>query len=306
MVKPYQHLLDTEFLSKEEMQSLLSRARFFEEHHEESTKMFQNRFVANLFFEPSTRTRFSFEVAEKRLGLNVLHFSEEVSSTTKGESMYDTVKLLSSIGVETVVIRHRDERVITELAKQDTGCTFINAGAGSWAHPTQALLDLYTIWGHFGDEIKGLRVAIIGDLKHSRVVRSNIWSLQKFGAEVVVSGPPMMRDAEIEKRVRYVDFEEAIRSSDVVMLLRVQLERHEQKVFEGAEAYLQSYGMSQERFAQMKSHAILMHPAPMNRGVEIADEVVEYPRSKIFTQMCNGVWTRMAVLERAYLGRGGH
>ncbi|MDQ0416425.1 aspartate carbamoyltransferase catalytic subunit [Croceifilum oryzae] len=305
MMKPYQHLLDTEFLSKEEMQGLLNRARFFEEHHEENAKTFQNRFVANLFFEPSTRTRFSFEVAEKRLGLNILNFSEEVSSTTKGETMYDTVKLLSSIGVEAVVMRHRNEKCIAELAKQDTGCTLINAGAGSWAHPTQALLDLYTIWQQFG-EVSGLRVAIIGDLKHSRVVRSNIWALQKFGAEVVVSGPPMMRDAEIEKHVRYVEFEEAIRSSDVVMLLRVQLERHEQSLFEGAEAYLQSYGMTQSHFDQMQPHAILMHPAPMNRGVEIADEVVEHPRSKIFTQMHNGVWIRMAVLERAYLERGGH
>lgn len=304
MVNQHRHLLDTEFLSKEELQSLLDRARFFAKYHGEVNHLLQNRFVANLFFEPSTRTRFSFEVAEKRLGLHVLNFSEEVSSTTKGETMYDTVKLLSSIGVEAVVIRHRDDQLIAELAKQNTGCTIINAGAGSWAHPTQALLDLYTIQQHFGD-VQGLRVAIIGDLKHSRVVRSNIWALKKLGAEVIVSGPPSMRDAEIETHARYVEFEEAIQSSDVVMLLRVQLERHEQSLFEGADAYLQTFGMTQSRFDMMKPHAILMHPAPMNRGVEIADEVVEHPRSKIFEQMHNGVWIRMAVLERAYMEKGG-
>lgn len=295
------HLIDTRFLTKEEIEFILARARYWETHAQEGSPELRGRFVANLFFEPSTRTRFSFEVAEKRLGLNVLNFQSEVSSTTKGESLYDTVKTLSSIGVEAVVIRHREEEDVLNLLEKDVGCAIINAGLGKFAHPTQALLDLYTIQKHFG-KLDGLTVAIIGDLRHSRVARSNLWSLKTMGAKVVVSGPETMRDLEIEEHAPYLPLEEAIAASDVVMMLRIQLERHDQTYVSSREEYHQRYGMTEERIHLMKPGAILLHPAPVNRDVELAGSLVEHPRSKIFAQMTNGVWIRMAVLERALTG----
>lgn len=296
------HLLDTKYLSFDEMNEIIERASFWEKSQQTGSSPLSQHFVANLFFEPSTRTRFSFEVAEKRLGLQVLNFSADSSSTTKGETIYDTVKTLSSIGVDAVVMRHVSETAIMELAQQDTGCALINAGAGKTAHPTQALLDLYTIIKQFGTDLKGLKVGIVGDIKHSRVVRSNLWTLQAFGAEVYVSGPQEMRDPEVERFAPYVLFDRLVCEADVVMMLRVQLERHEEEVFGGVEAYHQAYGLTLGRQQLMKSNAIIMHPAPVNRGVEIADELVEHPQSKIFEQMANGVAIRMAVLERALMG----
>jgi aspartate carbamoyltransferase catalytic subunit len=296
------HLLDTIYLHKTEMEQILQRALYWEEHRMHSDAPFAGRFVANLFFEASSRTRFSFEVAEKKLGLHVLNFQVASSSMNKGESMEDTVKMLACLGVEVVVIRHREPEVIWELAQKNTGCVIINAGAGKRAHPTQALLDLYTIKKYFAD-LTGITVAMIGDIAHSRVVRSNLSTLQAFGAHVVVSGPESMRDADIEKRATYVPFVEAIRQADVVMMLRVQLERHNQHLFSSAADYCRHYGLTLERLHQMKPHAILLHPAPFHRGVEIADACIEHPRSKIFEQMKNGVFVRMAVLERA-LGGG--
>ncbi|SEN16878.1 aspartate carbamoyltransferase catalytic subunit [Lihuaxuella thermophila] len=296
------HLFDTDQLSKWELEEILERAAYWEQNWRPGLGPYQGRFVANLFFEPSTRTRFSFEVAEKKLGLEVLNFSEEVSSTAKGESIYDTVKTLASLGVEVAVIRHREEKAIRELLTRDTGCTIINAGAGKTAHPTQALLDLYTMKKHFGD-MTGLTVAMVGDIRHSRVVRSNLWTLGKFGIRVILSGPDSMRDFELEKIAPYYSFEEAIRQADVVMMLRVQLERHDEKLFSSAEEYCKNYGLTGDRLQMMKPNAILMHPGPFNRGVEVVAEVVEHPRSKIFEQKANGVFIRMAVLERA-LGGG--
>ncbi|MBA4542515.1 aspartate carbamoyltransferase catalytic subunit [Thermoactinomyces sp. CICC 10521] len=295
---PFRHLMDTSELTKEEIRRILERAHFWEEHQASGLAPFTGRFAANLFFEPSTRTRFSFEVAEKRLGMQVVNFTPDVSSSTKGESLFDTVKTLVSIGVEVAVIRLTDEQELLFLIKQNPGCAIINAGAGSFAHPSQSLLDLYTLVKHFGD-LTGKRVAVIGDIAHSRVVRSNLWTLKQFGAEMIVSGPEEMRDPEVERIAPYVSFEEALRTADVVMLLRVQLERHQGKLFSSREEYHRRYGLSAERLKIMKPEAIIMHPAPVNRGVEIADELVEHPRSKIFEQMKNGVWIRMAILERA-------
>ena len=292
------HLFDTKHLSKNEIQALLDRARYWEEHWEPHHMPYQGWFAANLFFEPSTRTRFSFEVAEKRLGMEVVPFAPSASSTAKGESLYDTVKTLSSLGVKVVVLRHADPCVFQELADRYPGCALVNAGAGCLAHPTQALLDLYTMMKHFKD-MNGKKVAMIGDIKHSRVVRSNIRALSRFGAEIMVSGPDCMRDEEIEKAVPYVPFEEALQQADVVMMLRVQLERHDQKLFSSAKEYHQQFGLTREKASLMKPDAIIMHPAPVNRGVEIADEMVEDSRSKIFEQMSNGVWVRMAVMEWA-------
>ncbi|SFJ62872.1 aspartate carbamoyltransferase catalytic subunit [Thermoflavimicrobium dichotomicum] len=300
MLKPA-HLIDTKDLTKQEVEEILERAWFWEKNREKQLMPFAGRFAANLFFEPSTRTRFSFEVAEKKLGFHVLNFSENHSSAVKGESLYDTVKTLVSLGVEVITIRHRDPEAILELVERNPGCSIVNAGAGALAHPTQSLLDLYTIKKHFG-ELAGLQVAIVGDLAHSRVVRSNLWSMQKFGIQVILSGPPEMRDPELERLAPYVPFEEAIETADVVMMLRVQLERHESKLFTSAEQYNQAYGLTLERAKRMKPGAIIMHPGPFNRGVEIVDELVEDSRSKIFEQKANGVFVRMAVLEKVLQG----
>lgn len=295
------HLIDTQDLSREEIDVLLQRARYWEKKREVSDNPCCGRFAANLFFEPSTRTRFSFEVAEKRLGMEVLRFEERVSSTVKGESLADTLRTLEALGVDVAVIRHGESGILGELALRSRGIRLVNAGEGCAAHPTQALLDLYTLQKHFG-EVRGLTVAMIGDIRHSRVVRSNLWSLQKFGVRVILSGPESMRAPELEEHAPHLPLEEAIRQADAVMMLRVQLERHRKTLFSSAEDYHRTFGLTTERFARMQPHAVILHPGPVNRGVEIADELVEHPRSKIFEQMAGGVPVRMAVLEWAMEG----
>lgn len=295
------NLIDTRGLSRDELTAILERARFYENQQGVIPPRYLGRFAANLFFEPSTRTRSSFEVAEKRLGLEVLNFSENSSSTVKGETLADTLKTLAAIGVEVAVIRHSQSGIAEELTGQDTGVRLINAGDGHNAHPTQALLDLYTLHQHFGD-LRGLRVAIIGDLRHSRVARSNLWSLTTMGAEVVFSGPETMRAPDLEEHAPYLPIDEAVSQADAVMMLRVQLERHRDQLFTSAEAYHRRYGLTLERFARMRDHAVILHPGPVNRNVELVDELVEHPRSKVFEQMKNGVWVRMAVLERVLEG----
>lgn len=290
------HLLGLKGMGKAEINAILDRAAYWESVPAKITDRLRGRIVANMFFENSTRTRFSFEVAEKRLGAEVLNFTAAVSSVQKGESVYDTVRTLESMGIDGGVIRLKPIGLLPEIAAR-VRVPLINAGDGNNEHPTQALLDLYTIRKHFG-EVKGLAVSIIGDVKHSRVARSNLWGLTALGAKVMFCAPEQMRAPELESLAPYVDMEEAIRA-DVVMMLRVQLERHERGLLKSAEEYRAAYGLTAERAAKMKDHAIIMHPAPVNRGVEIDDELVEHPRSHIFTQMQHGVPIRMAVLERA-------
>ena len=287
-------LLGLKELSEDEIQAILDRARYWEEQPEKINRIAPQAIVANMFFENSTRTRFSFEVAEKRLGAEVLNFSAAVSSVQKGESIYDTVRTLESLGIDAGVIRLKPIGVLAELAEK-IRIPLINAGDGNNEHPTQALLDLYTMQKQFGS-VRGLTVAIIGDILHSRVARSNLWALRKLGARVVFCAPPNMEAPELD--APYVTMEEALRA-DVVMMLRVQLERHESGMIRSAEDYRTHYGLTAERAAQIGKHAIIMHPAPINRGVEIDDELVEHPQSRIFAQMANGVPVRMAVIERA-------
>ncbi|QKG84743.1 aspartate carbamoyltransferase catalytic subunit [Kroppenstedtia pulmonis] len=294
------HLIDTEFLSREEIEALMERASYWESRGREPAGTYKGYFAANLFFEPSTRTRISFEVAEKKLGMDVLHLDGDTSSCVKGESFYDTLRTLASIGVHVAVIRHQGTGGLERVARMNPGLSLISAGEGSGAHPTQALLDLYTIQQSFS-EIKGLTVAIIGDIRHSRVARSNLWTLRKFGARVVLSGPEHLQDPGLDW-TEFLPVDEAIRQADVVMMLRVQWERHQQEHFPDKESYFRKYGLTLDRMEKMQSHAIILHPAPVNRGVEIADELVEHPRSRIFKQMDNGVWIRMAVLERGIQG----
>ncbi|MBU6145721.1 MAG: aspartate carbamoyltransferase catalytic subunit [Paenibacillaceae bacterium] len=262
--------------------------------HRVQTHPCAGAFVANLFFENSTRTRCSFEIAQRRLGMHVLNFSPSASSMQKGETITDTVKTFVAMGIDVAVLRMKPEGLLVPLAK-DVPIPIINAGDGNHEHPTQALLDLYTMHKQFG-AIRGLTVAIIGDIKHSRVARSNVWALKKLGAHVVFCAPPQMHASDID--VPYVPIDDALHA-DVVMVLRVQLERHEGVVWGSREAYRAAYGLTAERLERMQPHAILMHPAPVNRNVEIDDACVEHPRSRIFQQMAHGVPTRMAVLEWA-------
>ncbi|MEK8129751.1 aspartate carbamoyltransferase catalytic subunit [Paenibacillus filicis] len=296
LLQSSKHLLGTKGLSESELISILDRAAYWEQYPVKVTGHLQGRFVANMFFENSTRTRFSFEVAEKRLGAEVLNFAAAVSSVQKGESIYDTVRTLESMGIDAGVIRMKPNGLLQELASK-IKVPLINAGDGNSEHPTQALLDLYTMRKQFG-EFKGLKVAIIGDIQHSRVARSNLWALQTLGAQVSFCAPPTMRAEELAEHAPYVTMDQALQS-DVVMMLRVQLERHEGTVFGSPEEYRAAYGLTAERASKMAPHAIIMHPAPFNRNVEIDDELVECEKSRIFEQMSHGVPIRMAVIERA-------
>jgi aspartate carbamoyltransferase catalytic subunit len=288
-------------LSTEEIEQLIQQAERFA--HGEKWMSADQTMVANLFFEPSTRTKSSFEMAEKKLGLDVLHFDAESSSALKGETLYDTAKTLEAIGVRALVIRHEQDQYFTELA--GLSIPIINAGDGCGHHPTQSLLDLMTIkqeYGHF----QGLKVAIIGDIAHSRVARSDADALTRLGAKVVFSGPPEWF-SENETQVEYEEINQAIASSDVVMLLRIQHERHNTKSGIEKESYLEQYGLTKQREKTMKKHAIIMHPAPINRGVEIDSDLVECGRSRIFKQMENGVYVRMAVLKTIFeQAKGGN
>jgi aspartate carbamoyltransferase catalytic subunit len=253
-------------------------------------------FVANLFFEPSTRTKCSFEVAERRLGLEVIPFDVEMSSVQKGETLYDTIRTLEAIGVRTVVIRHSIDQYFESL-RDCIKFPIINAGDGCGHHPTQSLLDLMTIRQEFG-AFQGLTVAIVGDIRHSRVARSNAEVLTRLGANVLFSSPDEWKD-ETNPFGTYVDLDTAVKEADVVMLLRIQHERHGEKMGLTKEQYHELYGLTVERAKLMKPDSVILHPAPVNRDVEIASSLVECERSRIFKQMENGVYVRMAVLKRA-------
>ncbi|XZF77285.1 aspartate carbamoyltransferase catalytic subunit [Bacillus sp. AL-1R] len=287
------HLLTMSDLTIEEIQDLLNEAQNFANGEKSSPK--RQTFVANLFFENSTRTRFSFEVAQKKLGLDVINLAVESSSIQKGETLYDTVKTLQAIGVEAVVIRHTQDEYFQEI--KDAGMPILNAGDGCGNHPTQCLLDLLTIRQEFGS-FEGLKVAIVGDLRHSRVARSNAEALTRLGAEVFFASPNEWKDDK-NTYGTYKNLDELVEEVDVMMLLRVQHERHDEETNHIMENYLQKHGLTVERAKKMKSTSIIMHPAPFNRDVEIASELVECKQSRIFKQMENGVFVRMAVLKRA-------
>lgn len=289
------HLLTTNELKVEEIYQILEDARRFSEGMvwQPKTQMF----AANLFFEASTRTKCSFEVAERRLGLGVIPFEVETSSVQKGETLYDTVKTLEAIGVKAIVIRHGQDRYFDELVGK-VKIPILNGGDGCGHHPTQSLLDLLTIHQEFG-RFEGLNVAIIGDISHSRVARSNADALTRLGADVVFSGPEEWFDSHSLNSARFRPIDEAVREADVVMLLRVQHERHQKKGSFTASEYHRQFGLTLERERLMKPTSIIMHPAPINRNVEIADSLVECKRSRIFKQMENGVYVRMAALKRS-------
>lgn len=289
------NLLSMEHLSNEEILHILDRARAFE--HGEQPKIARAYNVANLFFEPSTRTKTSFEMAERKVGCTVIPFDAGFSSAVKGETMYDTVKTLEMIGIDAVVIRAKEDEYYNELL-EGINVAVINAGDGAGQHPSQCLLDLYTIKKEFGT-FEGLNVTIVGDVSHSRVAKSNATALTKLGANVRFLCPEKWAGGF----EAYHSWDEVLEDSDVIMLLRIQHERHSVSKSFSKESYHEQYGLTTAREKMMKPSAIIMHPAPVNRDVEIADELVECERSRIFQQVRNGVFTRMAIVETILEGR---
>jgi len=252
--------------------------------------------VANLFFENSTRTRFSFEVAAKRLGANVLNFDTESSSLAKGETLQDTLKTFDALGIDIGIIRHSDDHYIESL-KDKFHFSVINAGAGKFEHPSQSLLDLYTMKEEFGD-LNNLTITICGDISHSRVAKSNINALSMFKTKIILTGPTelMPNKNSLSSNCEILPPDEAFAKSDVIMLLRVQHERHALYDLD-IDSYNRLYGLNNDRIKLLKPNAIIMHPGPFNRDVEITSELVEHKQSRIFKQKENGVYTRMAILE---------
>lgn len=282
------HFISLDQLETEEIVSLLQAANVYEQKEYRPNKPF---FAGNLFFEPSTRTKTSFIVAERKLGMEVLDFHTESSSVVKGESLYDTVRTFESIGADLLVIRHHSDHWIKELKDGQISTPIINAGAGKAEHPTQGMLDLLTIYQEFAT-FNNLNVVIAGDIKHSRVAHSNARVLNRLGANVYLCAAAKFTEHELP--FPYITMDEAVEVGDVVMLLRVQHERHEDKT--EIANYLRNYGLTKQREQRMKEHAIIMHPAPINRGMEIDSELVECKRSRIFKQMTNGVYMRMAIM----------
>jgi aspartate carbamoyltransferase catalytic subunit len=299
-------LLGIETLTPDEIALLLDTAdsmRSIADRPIKKVPALRGRMVVNLFFEASTRTRFSFETAEKWLSADSLNFAAKGSSVEKGESLLDTARNLQAMSPDLIVIRHGSPGVPHFLARH-LKAGVVNAGDGAHEHPTQALLDALTIRQRLG-RIEGLRVAIAGDIAHSRVVRSNIWLLTKMGARVTVCGPPTLLPPHIEEMGvdATTDFDAALEGADVVMMLRMQLERQGRSLFPSVREYHRLYGLTARRLERARPEAIVMHPGPMNRGVEIASDVADSGRSVILEQVANGVAVRMAVL---YLLLGGH
>ncbi len=294
------HLLGLEGMSRDEIVEILDTADMMRDHLDKGE--FDNDYasgssVVNLFFENSTRTRTSFENASKFVGANIVNISVASSSVTKGESMYDTAMTLQCIKNDIIVMRHSIAGAAHYLSKH-VDSHVINAGDGQHEHPTQGLLDMLTMRRHFG-RLEGLTVAIIGDIKYSRVARSNIIGLTTMGATVKVFGIKTLMPAGIEEMGATVceSIEEAIKGSDVIMGLRIQLERMQSGQFPSVREYHREFGITADRVKLANANAIIMHPAPVNRGVEISGEVVDSANSKIFEQVTNGLAVRMAVIK---------
>lgn len=293
------HLLGLEELSAAEIETVLSTAKSFKEVSSRDVKKvpaLRGKTVANVFFEPSTRTRVSFELAAKRLSADIVSFSASESSTRKGESLKDTVKTLEAMNVDLVVVRHQASGT-PGLISQYVRAGVVNAGDGTHEHPTQGLLDLYTMQEKKG-RIRGLKVCFIGDILHSRVARSDIWGLTKLGAEVTVCGPPTLLPPAVERfgvKAAY-DLDAVIPEMDVLYILRIQLERQAGQYFPSIREYTGEYGITARRLARAKKDVLVMHPGPVNRGVEVDSAVADGLHSAILDQVTNGVAVRMAVL----------
>ncbi|MBU0650650.1 aspartate carbamoyltransferase catalytic subunit [bacterium] len=292
-------LLGLQDLSVEEITLILDTAESFKEVSDREVKKvpaLRGKTVVNIFFEPSTRTRISFELAEKRLSADSVNIVASVSSMAKGETLIDTVKNIEALRADMIVIRHSlpgSPKIVAENVK----ASVVNAGDGAHEHPTQALLDLFTIREKKG-RIKGLNVVIAGDIAHSRVARSNIWGLKKMGANVSIVGPSTMIPVHIEElgvKVFY-DIKEAVKDADVVNVLRIQKERQSRNFFPSIREYSNLFGINKELLDKMKKDVIIMHPGPINRGIELFNDVADSKNSVILDQVTNGVAVRMAVM----------
>jgi aspartate carbamoyltransferase catalytic subunit len=300
-------LLGIDYLEREEIEEIISTAESFKEVSTRDIKKvpaLRGRTIVNLFFEPSTRTRTSFELAAKRLSADIINISSSTSSVVKGETLLDTARNIEAMNSDVIIVRHSMSGAPEILAKA-LKSSVINAGDGFHEHPTQALLDLFTIKERLG-KVEGLKIAIIGDIAHSRVARSNILCLTKMGAEVRVCGPATLMPAEVGKMGAKVYFkpEDAIDGADAVMMLRIQMERQQRGLFPGVREYSRFFGLNQERVRLAKEGVLIMHPGPINRGVEISPEVADGPYSVILDQVTNGVAVRMAVIYLLTEGRG--
>ena len=299
------HLLSIEDLSKEAALVLLATAKELARITDGPNKKLptlRGKSIVNLFFEDSTRTRISFEAAAKRLSADVINFSAKGSSVSKGESLKDTAQTLQAMGADAVVIRHGSSGAAKRLAdSQWISASVINAGDGTHEHPTQALLDAFTIKSHLkpdAPDLSGLRIVIVGDILHSRVARSNVLLLNKLGAKVTLVAPPTLLPVGVSEwpvEVSY-NLDEVIQSCDVIMMLRIQLERMQDSYFPTEREYARRYGLNSSRLSSLKSSAIVMHPGPMNRGLEISAESADDVKSVVIDQVKNGVSVRMAVL----------
>jgi aspartate carbamoyltransferase catalytic subunit len=301
------HLLDIESLSVEEIVTVLNTAKAFKAVGERAIKKvpaLRGKTVVNLFIEPSTRTRTSFELSEQRLSADIINFTAEASSLKKGETLKDTARNLEALNVDFIVIRHTAAGAPHFLSRV-LHAHVINAGDGAHEHPTQALLDAFTIREKKG-RIAGLNVTILGDILYSRVARSDIWALTKLGAKVTLCGPSTLVPRTFEQmgcRITH-NVEEAIREADVINLLRIQHERQRKTMFPGINEYTQLFGLNQTRMALTKADVLIMHPGPINRGVEIDSDIADGGRSVILEQVTNGLAVRMAALFLVNGGKG--
>lgn len=293
------HLLGLEGVPREDLQLILETSDPFREIIERKIKKvptLRGLTIVNLFYEPSTRTRISFELAEKRLSADTVNFSASASSVKKGESLRDTVQNIEAMKIDMVVVRHRSAGVPYFLT-QCMDANIINAGDGPHEHPTQALLDMYTIWKKYG-HLDGLRVVLIGDVRHSRVIRSNIWGLKTMGASVAICGPSTLLPYEVKGFGVdvYTRIDEALEGADVVNVMRIQLERQQSGLFPSQREYNNLWGLNRERLALLNDNYTIMHPGPINRGVEMSSSVADCEQSVILDQVSNGQAVRMAVL----------
>jgi aspartate carbamoyltransferase catalytic subunit len=299
MVWHRKDLLGLEELSKEELELILNTADSFKEVSTREIKKvpaLRGKTVVNLFYEPSTRTRVSFEVAAKRLSADVINIATEASSVKKGETLIDTGMNIQALKADIIVVRHNSSGAAAMLARH-LAISVVNAGDGWHEHPTQALLDIFTLKEKLG-KIEGLNVSIVGDIAHSRVARSNIWGLTKLGAKVTVCAPKILIPEGIEKMGAHVtyDIDEALRNADAVNVLRMQFERDESAAFPQQLEYFKNFGITGERLEKAKKNIVVMHPGPINRGIEMSSEVADGANSVILEQVTNGIAVRMAVL----------
>ncbi|MCS7032530.1 MAG: aspartate carbamoyltransferase catalytic subunit [Phycisphaerae bacterium] len=295
----HRHLLGLEYLTADEIRFVLDTAESFKEVSTRSVKKvpsLRGRVVVNAFFEDSTRTRTSFSLAAQRLSADVIDFSEKGSSVSKGETLIDTARNIEAMGIDILVIRHAAAGA-ADLLSRKLSCSVINAGDGAHEHPTQGLLDLYTIRERFG-RIEGLKVAVVGDIVNSRVARSDLWGLKKLGAEVILVGPPTLLPRSFEQLGARVchRLDDVIGEVDVVQMLRVQNERMKSAQFPTVREFTHLFGLTWDRFQKCRKDVFIMHPGPMNRGVEIQSDIADGPQSGILKQVENGLAVRMAVL----------